>query len=473
MVTPSFGVALAVNTLQHVDGKRDTGARDEDAGEEAQQLETLIREGVAHQQDSSDEETQGHDEGDDVHPAILANHPAAYSPIRPDRAASPEIGVVGSDTLATMSPSIVIAPDSFKGSLSARGVAEAVAAGWRSVRPLDELVLLPQADGGEGTLDAVEASVAGAVRRDAGEVTGPDGRPTRGEWLELPGGVAVIELAQPSGIPLMQTLDPLGATTRGLGEVIAAALDAGSRSLVVGLGGSASTDGGAGALAALGLGLRDDAGEPIADGGAALARLHTVDVSGLRDAPTGGVLLLSDVTSPLLGPAGAAAVFAPQKGATPDEVELLDAALARFASLLGGDPEIPGTGAAGGTGYGLAAAWGASIRSGADHLAGLSGLVDAIEGADVLLLGEGRFDSQSLAGKVVGQLLLRAEAGGVRVGVVAGQVATGARVAGRDVWTRALVDLAGSVEAAIASPAAWLHAAGADAARHFGAELDD
>ncbi|GAB2462206.1 glycerate kinase [Conyzicola lurida] len=367
-----------------------------------------------------------------------------------------------------MSLSIVIAPDSFKGSLSARDVADAIAAGWRSVRPHDSLTLVPQADGGEGTLDAVEAAVPGSVRRGAGLVTGPDGRPTPGEWLELPGGVAVVELAQASGLPLMRSLDPLGATTRGLGEVIRAALDAGATSLVIGLGGSASTDGGTGALSALGLRLTDAAGATLADGGAALARLAAVDDAALIPAPPGGVLLLSDVTAPLLGPAGAAAVFGPQKGAGPVEVAQLDAALATLASVLGGDPALPGTGAAGGTGYGFEAAWGARIESGADYLAGLGGLGAAVDGAQVLLLGEGRFDTQSLGGKVVGQLLQRAEAHGVRPGVIAGQVAATAVVGGEPVWTCALVDIAGSLDAAIAEPAHWLREAGAAAARHFG-----
>jgi glycerate kinase len=370
-----------------------------------------------------------------------------------------------------MSPSIVIAPDSFKGSLSAREVADAIAAGWRTIRPGDAITVIPQADGGEGTLDAIETAVAGAVRRDAGAVTGPDGRPTRGEWLELPDGVAVVELAQSSGLPLMQTLDPLGATTRGLGEVIRSALDAGATSLVVGLGGSASTDGGAGALAALGLRLTDAAGLPLADGGAALADLAAVDASGLRPAPPGGVTLLSDVTAPLLGDSGAAAVFGPQKGATPEQVAQLDAALARFADVLGGDPAQAGAGAAGGTGYGFAAAWSATVHSGADYLASLSGLADAVESADLVILGEGRFDSQSLGGKVVGQLLQLAEANGVPAAVIAGQVTTSATIAGRPVWTSALAELAGSVEGAIAEPATWLRAAGADAARHFGAAL--
>ena len=370
-----------------------------------------------------------------------------------------------------MSPSIVIAPDSFKGSLSAREVADAIASGWRSIRPGDDLTLAPQADGGEGTLDAIESAVPGAVRRSAGLVTGPDGRPTPGEWLELPSGTAVVELAQSSGLPLMDHLDALGATTRGLGEVVRAALDAGATALVIGLGGSASTDGGAGALSALGLRLTDAAGSPIPDGGAALADLAHVDRSALLPAPVGGVTLLTDVTSPLLGDTGAAAVFGPQKGATPADVERLDDALSHFARVLGGDVDLPGAGAAGGTGFGLASAWGAAVESGADYLAVLSGLGAAIDGADVLLLGEGRFDSQSLAGKVVGQLLQRAEERAVAAGVIAGQVSTTAVIAGEPVWTVALADLAGSVDAAIAEPAHWLRDAGAAAARHFGEAL--
>jgi glycerate kinase len=357
-------------------------------------------------------------------------------------------------------PTVVIAPDSFKGSLSAREVAEAIAGGWHSIRPDDELVLVPQADGGEGTLDAIEASVPGSVRRSAGTVTGPDGSPTPGEWLELPDGTAVVELALSSGLPLMSRPDPLGATTRGLGEVIRAALDAGATSIVIGLGGSASTDGGAGALSALGLVLLDEQGELVPEGGRGLADIVDVHRDGLAPAPAGGVTLLTDVTAPLLGPKGAAAVFGPQKGATPDQVEQLDAALSHFADLLGGDPALPGSGAAGGAGYGFSAAWGATIVPGADRLAELSGLRAAVERADVLLSGEGRFDDQSLTGKVVGQLLALAEEHGVIAGVIAGQVTATA-----DVWTASLTDLAGSVESAMADPVTWLRAAGALAAR--------
>lgn len=353
---------------------------------------------------------------------------------------------------------VVIAPDSFKGSLPALAVAEAIAAGWRSVRPDDELVLLPQADGGEGTLDAVQAAVPGSIRRAAGLVTGPDGSPTSGEWLELPGGVAVVELAQCSGLPLMRELDAMGATTRGLGEVIRAALHAGATSLVIALGGSASTDGAAGALSALGLVLTDERGKPVPDGGGALRKTVGINRWSLLPPPPGGVVLLTDVTAPLLGPSGAAAVFGPQKGATPAQVAELDAGLSHFADLLGGDRTAPGTGAAGGAGFGFASAWGARIEPGADYLADLAGL--ELGAGDVLLTGEGRFDEQSLGGKVVGQLLARAASAGARAGVIAGQV-----TAESGVWAASLTDLAGSVDAAIADPARWLRAAGANAAR--------
>lgn len=354
---------------------------------------------------------------------------------------------------------VVVAPDSLKGSLAAAAAAEAIALGWRSVRPHDELILLPQADGGEGTLDAIASAVPAARIEDAGPVTGPDGRAVEGHWLSLPDRTAVVELAVSSGLPLMGALDPLGATTRGLGEVIGRALDGGATSLVIGLGGSASTDGGAGALAALGLALLDGAGAAIPDGGGALADLARVDRAPLRAAPPGGVRLLSDVTAPLLGPLGAAAVFGPQKGATPDDVAALDAALARFAELLGGDPELPGAGAAGGTGFGFAAAWGAELEPGSAAIADLTGLPAAVAGADVLLTGEGRFDATSLAGKVVGHALGMVAGTTTRAGVIAGRVD-----ADPGCWSAALVELAGSPDDALRDPARWLEAAGAAAA---------
>lgn len=331
------------------------------------------------------------------------------------------------------------------------------------MRPEDELILLPQADGGEGTLDALETAVPGSLRRSAGNVTGPDGHPTPGEWLELPSGTAVVELAQCSGLPLMTTLDPLGATTRGLGEVVAAALASGCRQLVIALGGSASTDGGAGALAALGVALTDDRNVQLADGGGALASLARIDRSNLLAPPPGGVTMLSDVTSPLLGVRGAAAVFGPQKGADAHQVALLDTALGRFAEVLGGDPTAPGSGAAGGSGFGFASAWGANIQSGADYVSDLTGLTEAATRADILLTGEGRFDEQSTRGKIVGQVLSLARTTGATVGVIAGQV-----TAETDAWTASLTELAGSTEASLADPTRWLREAGAKAARELG-----
>jgi glycerate kinase len=357
---------------------------------------------------------------------------------------------------------VVFAPDSFKGSLPAAAVASVLAEGWQSVWPSDRVILLPQADGGEGTLDTVATALPDAVRRGAGPVTGPDGRPVAGGWLQLANGTAIVELASVSGLPLMQRLDALGATSRGLGEVIRAALASGATSLVIGLGGSASTDAGTGALAALGLRMSDAEGKPLADGGGALAHLAAVDTAGLLPPPAGGVVLLTDVSAPLTGASGAAAVFGPQKGATPEQVRLLDSALSGLASLAGGAPDAPGAGAAGGAAFGFATFWGGSILPGADYLARLSGLDDALDDADVLITGEGRFDDQSLTGKLVGTLLQRASDRGVVAGVVAGQVTTSSSV-----WTTSLAELSGSVAAALDDPARWLREAGARAAREL------
>jgi len=325
---------------------------------------------------------------------------------------------------------VIIAPDSFKGSATAREVAEAIAEGWRSVRPDDELVLIPQADGGEGTLDAIEAAVPGSSRHQVGIVTGPDGRPTRGQWLELPDGSGVVELAQMSGLPLMGELDPMGATSRGLGEVIARVLDAGVPRLLIGLGGSASTDGGMPVLEAL----------------------------GDRTPPHGGAVLLTDVRAPLFGPTGAAAVFAPQKGATPTQVAELDQRLRGIAAQLNADPNEPGVGAAGGVAFGLRS-WGAEIRSGFEYLAELTNLRKQIADADLVITGEGRFDAQSLQGKVVGQILNIANEADTAAAVIAGQISEPPPC-----WHCSLSDLAGSTQSAQADPLLNLRVAGGRAA---------
>lgn len=372
---------------------------------------------------------------------------------------------------------IVIAPDSFKGTVMARDATLALAEGWQSVRAHDALLLVPQADGGEGTLDAIAAGRPDAQWRTA-EVAGPTGEKHPARWLLLPGGHAVVEVAESCGITLLPRdasgaprFAPLTASTRGLGETIAAALDAGARGVTIALGSSASTDGGLGALAALGLQLRDAADAPLPDGGGALIGLASLDDSALRAAPPLGVTLLTDTTARLTGLEGAAAVFGPQKGATPDEVALLDEALARAAALAGGsEHERPGSGAAGGTAWGFTRYWGASIRSGAEAVAAITALDQALEGADLVITGEGRFDATSLRGKVVGAVAERAGTAGVDLAIVAGQ-ADAAAIGERRVLT--LEGLAGSTADALATPERWLREAGATLARVLDGEQTD
>ncbi|GAA3332927.1 glycerate kinase [Curtobacterium albidum] len=289
---------------------------------------------------------------------------------------------------------VVIAPDSLKGTATAVDVAGAVRDGWLTERPDDDLVLVPMADGGEGTLDAFAVAYPDAERVPV-RVTGPDGQPVGTHWLRLPDGRAVVELAATSGLPLLGgVLRPETATSRGFGEAIAAALDAGATGLVLGIGGSASTDGGRPVLEALGLDAGDAGDVGGADGAASAA------AGGLRPLPPGGVVVLTDVVSPLLGPTGAAAVFGPQKGLPADRIGAVDARLAEWADRFPAvDPTTPGAGAAGGVGFGLLA-WGATLVPGARAVADLLGLPGLLGGADVVVTGEGRFDEQSAAGKV-------------------------------------------------------------------------
>lgn len=315
---------------------------------------------------------------------------------------------------------VVLAPDSFKGGPAAQRVAELLATGWASVRADDELVHRPVADGGEGTLDALAAAAPGARRHHVPAVTGPDGSPVDATFLLLPDALAAVELASSSGIGHLERLDPLGATTYGLGEVIAAALDAGARRLLIGVGGSASTDGGTGALRALGLRLEGRDGREVALGGAALADVAHLDTSGLRPAPPDGVRILTDVDNPLLGPRGAAATFGPQKGASPEQVEQLEAALARLASLAGGDPDRPGAGAAGGTAYGFATFWGAELASGSVEICAAAGVPEAVAQADLVVTGEGAYDATTPHGKAAGHVLQVAARHGVPVALVVG-----------------------------------------------------
>ncbi len=363
---------------------------------------------------------------------------------------------------------VLLAPDGYKGSITAVAATAALAAGWHDARPGDLALARPMADGGEGTLEAFLAAVPGA-RRMPVRVTGPHGREVAASWALLPPtaaaprGTGVVDLASTSGIELLEgRLRPLDADTRGFGQAIAAALDHGVSRLILGIGSSASTDGGFGVLAALGARITDAAGADTAPGLRGLRTAVRLDRSGLRPPPAGGAVVLTDVRSPLIGPAGAAAVFGPQKGLL--DLSAADAALAHAAVLLDTDPFAPGAGAAGGTGAALRA-WGAELVPGAEVVADLIGLADAVARADVVITGEGAFDASSGAGKVPGRIA--SLAGPRPVALVAGRIAPDADTSAFTT-TISLADLAGSSAAAIADPARWLRAAGRALAERIG-----
>jgi glycerate kinase len=343
---------------------------------------------------------------------------------------------------------IVIAPDSFKGSLDAERAARAIEAGVARVRPDVEVFLRPVADGGEGT---VTAALWSGYRSDTIRVTGPAGSPVEARIAVHP-RIAVVELASAAGMGLAPPA-PLTATTRGVGELISAALDRGVRRIVLGVGGSATTDGGAGMLQALGVRLLDADGAEIAAGGAALASLARADATGLDPRLAGVELVVaSDVDNPLTGPSGAAHVFAAQKGASPDEVALLDAALTRYAAVLARDlgadvAQLAGAGAAGGTAAG-ALAIGGRVVSGAGLVCDLVGLSGVLPGAGLVITGEGSLDEQTLRGKAPGEVAARARAAGVPCLALAGVVRltsgqlTGAGFAAAHALTEVEPDLA-------------------------------
>ena len=293
---------------------------------------------------------------------------------------------------------VVMAPDSFKGTASAVDAAAALARGWTRARPDDEVLRVPLADGGEGTLDTLGADLDDGCRRDT-TVTGPGGRPVRASWLARPDGTAVVELAQAAGLHLSPADDTAArrATTAGVGELLREAA-AEAQQVLLTLGGSATTDGGAGALTALGAVLLDAAGRRLDPGGAALGALDRIVLDDLVAAPRDGLECLVDVTSPLLGPHGAAAVFGPQKGASPAGVAVLEAGLARFAAVLADAaphpvaPDTEGAGAAGGTALGLLSCWPGRTAGGAGAVARVAGLAERLRDADLVVTGEGRFD---------------------------------------------------------------------------------
>ncbi|MDX2830412.1 glycerate kinase [Streptomyces scabiei] len=328
----------------------------------------------------------------------------------------------------TAVPRVLIAADKFKGTLTAVQVAERVTAGLRRVLPGLTVEALPVADGGDGT---VAAAVAAGFEQREVRVTGPLGEPVTAAYA-LRGDTAVVEMAEASGLQRLPagTFAPLTATTYGSGELLRAALDAGARTIVFGVGGSATTDGGAGMLAALGARFLDASGEPVGPGGGGLRDVATADLSGLDDRLTAvDLVLASDVDNPLTGPKGAPAVYGPQKGASPEDVAALDANLAHYAAVLertlGGRAAAhalaPGAGAAGGIGYG-ALVLGARFRPGIEVMLDVLGFAAALDKATLVITGEGSLDEQTLHGKAPAGVAAAARAAGKEVVAVCGRL---------------------------------------------------
>ncbi|MEV4601011.1 glycerate kinase [Amycolatopsis sp. NPDC049253] len=312
---------------------------------------------------------------------------------------------------------VLVAPDKFKGSLTAAQVASAVAAGVREVARDEPVVELPVADGGDGT---VAAAVAAGFRRVPVRVSGPTGRRITA-FFALRGDVAVVELAEASGLHRLPggLPAPLTASSYGTGELIAAARAAGASRIVLGVGGSACTDGGAGMLTALGARVLDSFGTAVALGGIGLGSVSAVDLSGVSAVD---IELACDVDNPLLGPSGAAAVYGPQKGASPEDVAVLEAGLRRWAAVLGPSAaQVAGAGAAGGVGFAALAALGARIRPGIALLLDLLGFSAAVRDARLVITGEGSLDTQSLHGKAPVGVLRAATSAGVPTVAVAGR----------------------------------------------------
>lgn len=320
---------------------------------------------------------------------------------------------------------VLVAPDKFKGSLTAVEVADAVARGLRVVRPDVEVVCLPVADGGDGTLDA---AVAAGYRRVDATATGPTGAPVPTAWA-VRDGTAVVEMAKVSGLAQLPggRPDPMAATSRGTGELVRQALDAGCTRVLLGIGGSACTDGGAGVASALGARLLDASGREIPDGGAGLADLASVDLSAVHPALAATeVVVACDVDNPLTGPTGAAHVYGPQKGATPGDVAVLDGALTHWADVVaaatGADHrDEPGAGAAGGVGFAALALLDARLQPGIDLVLELVEFRRHLRGVDLVITGEGSLDSQSLHGKAPVGVARAATAAGVPVVAVCGR----------------------------------------------------
>lgn len=324
----------------------------------------------------------------------------------------------------------LLAPDSLKGSLTAVQACQSLARGIRAALPSAEILMVPLADGGEGTVEAI-ALATGAAMQDA-LVHGPLGAPASASWARTADGRAILELASASGITLVASehRDALRASTYGTGQLIRAALDSGCTEITIGIGGSATTDGGTGALAALGLKFLDDAGAELPPGGAALARLARIDASGLHPRlqdRSVAVRVLCDVTNPLCGPNGAAHIYGPQKGATPEDVEYLDSALGNYARVTAAqlgrdDSSLAGAGAAGGTGFGFVAWLGAELVPGIQAVLQTANFDELCRRADWVFTAEGALDGQTLRGKTIAGVAAAAKRHGVPVIAFGGAV---------------------------------------------------
>jgi glycerate 2-kinase len=319
---------------------------------------------------------------------------------------------------------VVLAPDKFKGCLTAGEVADALSAGLVRGRPGVETIKLPVADGGDGT---VAAALTSGFTKIVVDAVGPTGKPIRAPYA-LDGNRAVVELAAVVGLDLLPDArpDPLGSSTYGLGLVMADAVARGAELIVLGLGGSASTDGGAGMVQALGVRLLDADGHELGRGGGALTRLARIDLTGLARLSAVTIMVASDVDNPLLGPAGAAAVFGPQKGATPADIVALEQGLSTWARIVGAATgsdlaDTPGAGAAGGTAYAALAVLDADLTPGIELILSLIGFENRLAGVDLVITGEGSLDEQSLAGKAPVGVARAAARAGVPVVAVAGR----------------------------------------------------
>ncbi len=362
---------------------------------------------------------------------------------------------------------ILIAPDSYKGSLSAQEAAEAMREGVRDALPAARVVMIPLSDGGEGLLSVLLPTLGGEVCKTM--VSGPlPGQRVEARWGYVESSrTAIVEMAEAAGRGLVpeDKRDPLIKTTFGVGELITHALDRGARTLFIGIGGSATNDGGAGMAQALGVRLRDDAGNMLPRGGAALLRLTSIEMKGMdQRIKEATILVACDVRNPLTGPEGASAVFGPQKGASPGDVALLDAALKNYSEILQETAhidvqQVAGSGAAGGLGAGLLAFCGATLRPGIDLVLDQTGFDAALAKADLVLTGEGRIDDQTRYGKVLSGVLSRAQRRGIPVAAIVGDI-NGKR--SDFVGAEGLVDLAVLVDEHTA-----VHEAMADALLHI------